>query len=149
MPIELPLNVQQLIREYSKPVTRGDWRKGSATNEIFKFSCINKYLHDIYLKYYNGLNDYTQSKYNLIENTYTLPDDIINYGESIFNIYPYNTLVVYRNYYFILRHFSLLKNADTFLIRQLYNGQSIHGPNIYGQSIHGPPTYDVEVEYWN
>lgn len=132
--MELPLSAKKLIREYSKPVTRPDWRNGSYCNNTFKFCATNKYLHNIFLKYYNCLNDYTQSKYNQIESVDSIMDTINIYGESIFNTYPYSTLLIYHNYYFILRRFKLLNDGGMFLIRQLYDG---------------PDSYTTEVEYCN
>jgi hypothetical protein len=86
----------------------------------------------MFLKYYNGLNSCVQHRYNSIELNESIMDTINIYGENIFKIYPYTSLVVYYNYYFMLRHFKLLNNADTFLIRQLYYD-----------------SYEVEVEFWN
>ena len=31
--MKLPENVLALIKEYAKPITRGDWRKGSYCND--------------------------------------------------------------------------------------------------------------------
>ena len=129
---QLPIHAQKLISEYAKPVTRPDWRNGSYCNNTFKFCAANKYLHNIFLKYYNCSNGFTQQKYESIEFLESIMDSINTYGESIFTIYPYTTLVVYHNYYFMLRQFKILKNADTFLIRQLYYD-----------------SYEVEVEFWN
>jgi len=131
--MDLPLRAQKLISEYSKPVTRPNWRDGSYCNNTFKFCAANKYLHNIFLKYYNGLNSSLQKRYKSIEFVESIMDTVNIHGECIFNIYPYTTLVVYYNYYFILRQFKILKNAEMFLIRQLYNGSF---------------NYDVEIEYW-
>ncbi len=129
---DLPISAQKLISEYAKPLTRPDWRDGSYCNNAFKLCASNKYLHNMFLKYYNGLNSCVQHRYNSIELNESIMDTINIYGENIFKIYPYTSLVVYYNYYFMLRHFKLLNNADTFLIRQLYYD-----------------SYEVEVEFWN
>ena len=84
--MDLPISAQKLISEYAKPLTRPDWRHGSYCNNAFKLCTANKYLHDIFLKYYNGLNSWLQHRYNSIELNESIIDTINIYGENIFKI---------------------------------------------------------------
>jgi hypothetical protein len=111
--MELPLNAKHLISEYSKPITRPDWRKGSACVYAFKNSKALLQMYYMYFKYYLCSNEIIQNKYKLIEQNKNLPDILKLYGESIYLISPYNTYIVYNNFYFILKFFSYLKYTIT------------------------------------
>jgi hypothetical protein len=119
--MELPLNAKQLIYEYSRPITRPDWRKGSACNHAFKNSKPLLQMYYMYFKYYLCSNEITQNKYKLIETNNNLPDILKIYGESVYLLSPYNTYIIYNNFYFILRFFSLIKYTitDVYIINEI------------------------------
>lgn len=86
----LPINAIHLIREYSKPITRGDWRNGSQTNHIFKYSPIMVETHRVLKNRIKQCNEYDN-----------LADVIVNIGsQRVFQMYPY--IMDYNNFYFYL-----------------------------------------------
>jgi len=90
---KLPYNVLCLIKEYSLPITRANWRQGSFCNNAFKFSPIMLETHrnmSKTLKYINNECD---------QNT-SLADDIKIIGERLFLYYRY--YLEYDNFYFYL-----------------------------------------------
>ena len=86
----LPLKALKLISEYSKPVTRVDWKKGSPSAAIFKYSPIMMKTHDILARRITHYGEYDN-----------LCDLIINIGtDRVFQMYPYT--MEYNNFYFYL-----------------------------------------------
>jgi hypothetical protein len=89
--MNLPEIAQKLISEYSKPVTRPDWRKGTIHAQLFKYSPIFvdikqsfKNVSEYYNVNYNHIFD-TNFTYMLYATTF---NEIIQlYSESVFNIY--------------------------------------------------------------
>jgi hypothetical protein len=69
----LPTHVLNLIREYSKPLTRVNWRDGVPHALLFKQSPVMKYIIRQIQK---------EIQYIKIKNSYAL---LFNYGETIFN----------------------------------------------------------------
>ena len=82
--MELPLRAQQLIIEYSKPLTRPNWRKGSQFNNAFKFSNYTTIIHNKYLNYYQHSAESIKYKYKLIMDTSSITEDIHKYGDNLF-----------------------------------------------------------------
>jgi hypothetical protein len=111
--MKLPENVLALIKEYAKPITRGDWRKGSSCNDAFKYSIFMDQLYKMYLKYYLCSNDFIKNKFKSILEVNTLSDSIKIYGEMLYSLSPYRPYMIYNNFYFILRYFSCLKYTIT------------------------------------
>jgi hypothetical protein len=89
--MNLPEIAQKLISEYSKPVTRPDWRKGTKHAHLFKYSPIFvdikesfKNVSEYYNVNYNNIFD-DHFTYMLYASTF---NEIIQlYSESVFNIY--------------------------------------------------------------
>ena len=111
--MKLPENVLALISEYAKPITRGNWRKGSSCNYAFKYSICMDQLYKMYLKYYLCSNYFTKNKFILLEQVNNLSDNIKIYGEMFYSLSPYRPYIIYNNFYFILRYFSYLKYTIT------------------------------------
>ena len=59
--MRLPIIAQKLIREYAKPLTRPDWRKGTQHAQIFKYSPI---FIDIRESFKN-VSEYYKINYNM------------------------------------------------------------------------------------
>jgi len=98
----LPANVIKLISEYSKPLTRPDWRKGSPLANIFKYS-------PIMVKTYNNLSRVMP---NTCKNHDNLPELIVNIGsDKVFQMYEY--MFEYMNFYFYL-----ICEDNSFLIKK-------------------------------
>lgn len=86
----LPSKALRLISEYSKPVTRPDWKKGSPLSVIFKYSPIMIKTYNILAKRIPRYQEYDN-----------LCDLILNIGsERVFQMYPYT--MEYNNFYFYL-----------------------------------------------
>ena len=87
---KLPSKAVRLISDYSKPVTRPDWKKGSPSATIFKYSPIMMKTHDILARRITHYGEYDN-----------LCDLIINIGsDRVFQMYPYT--MEYNNFYFYL-----------------------------------------------
>ena len=98
----LPSNVIKLIHEYSKPVTRPDWRKGSPLSNIFKYS-------PIMVKTHTFLSSRIQNACKKYDN---LSDLIVNLGsDKVFQMYEY--MFDYMNFYFYL-----ICEDNSFLIKK-------------------------------
>ena len=115
MPLQetLPPNVQTLIHEYARPITRGNWRKGSACNNAFKDCIILKNLHAIYKHYYFLV---VKDEYKLILNNNTFIEDVQLFGENIYNLIPCPCTLEYKNFYFVLRSYNVIKKTKYFKI---------------------------------
>lgn len=87
--MELPLIAQKLISEYSKPLTRPDWRNGAIYNNSFKYSPIMNETIKLYKRRYKGYSNYE-----------SISDLILDKGEIVFDLYPY--YIEYSNFYFYL-----------------------------------------------
>ena len=67
--MELPCDIHNIIREFSKPLTRGDWKKGSPIAHILKTSRLWKLYKEAYCIYSlqtcepDVLNNYTFSNW--------------------------------------------------------------------------------------
>ena len=107
----LPPNVQKLIHEYSKPITRANWRKGSSCNNAFKDTIILKNLHEIYKHYYFLV---IKDEYKLILNNNTFIEDVQLFGENIYNLIPCPSMLEYKNFYFVLRSYNVIKKTKYF-----------------------------------
>ena len=98
----LPSNVIKLIHEYSKPVTRPDWRKGSPLSNIFKYS-------PIMVKTHTFLSSRMPNACKKYDN---LADLIVNLGsDKVFQMYEY--MFDYMNFYFYL-----ICEDNSFLIKK-------------------------------
>jgi hypothetical protein len=87
---KLPSKALRLISEYSKPVTRPDWKKGSFCAVIFKYSPIMVKTYVMLIR--------TIPHYGEYDN---LCDLILNIGsDKVFQMYPY--AMEYNNFYFYL-----------------------------------------------
>jgi len=108
---KLPYNVLCLIKEYSLPITRANWRQGSFCNNAFKFSSIMIKTHTNMIKTLKCIN-------KECENNVSLADDIKLIGERLFLYYRYH--LEYDNFYFylcnkdnaFLNKTSILKKTD-------------------------------------
>lgn len=118
--MNLPENALSLIREYSKPLTRPDWRDGSNCCNIFKYSDEIRRLHQNFLSYYYcaSISKEMYDKYNFIARHTSLIQDLVKYGEDIFELIPQSAFV-YNNFYFVLKKDGILKNCGKLLIRHL------------------------------
>jgi hypothetical protein len=58
-------------------------------------------------------------KYNFIARHISLIQDIVKYGEDIFELNPKSSAFVYNNFYFILKKYGILKNSGKLLIIDL------------------------------
>ena len=103
-----PANVIALISEYSKPLTRPDWRKGSFCNNAYKNSRLMLYLHNTTLCLSN-LTD--RIDYTILNKNKSFTEDMNNYGEIIFECYSnlYSTSPKIENFYFYLKTHNLIK----------------------------------------
>ena len=111
----LPENVLALISEYSKPLTRPNWREGSNCCNIFKYSDELRHLHQIFLNYITKDN---YEQYIRVRCHTSFIHDVQMYGEDIFKINPHTSLLEYTNFYFTLRRHFIIKKTHQFLIRQ-------------------------------
>ena len=113
----LPRNVIALIKEYCKPLSRPDWRKGTEHAKIFAQSII---FQDIKFVYINKLSISPMFRYKTTfdkEGFDILYWDTFNkmihkYGETLFNIYSTfepNQMNFYR-YCRLTAHLKILKN---------------------------------------
>ena len=114
----LPANVLALISEYSKPITRPNWRDGSNCSYAFKYSHTMMDLHQTYLSYVLE-SEYFYKKYELVRRHIAFPQDLQKYGEDIFEISPYRTELGTNNFYFIMKKRKLLKYTGLFQINNL------------------------------
>ena len=97
----LPSRAIDLIREFSKPLTRPNWRKGALHVITLKKSRISHLLKCV-IQHANGLF-YLIRVYPEIYNTDTLIFDIIKkYGEHVF---------YYNNFYSCIRKYLLTKTS--------------------------------------
>jgi hypothetical protein len=105
----LPQNAIKLIAEYSKPITRSNWRKGSYCNNAYKYSNLMTYLHTTTL----CLSAYKTYKidYFILINNKSFSEDINYYGEIIFecysNLFPNSPKI--DNFYTYLKMHNLIK----------------------------------------
>jgi hypothetical protein len=85
----LPFRAQNLISEYSRPITRPDWRNGSICNEAFKHNPVM-------------INTFNVLKKRIRPYNYdNLCDLILDKGDDfVFQMYPYS--IEYNNFYFYL-----------------------------------------------
>lgn len=124
MPLQetLPQNVQKLIHEFARPITRGNWRKGSSCNNAFKYNSCSTHLYNMYVKYYLCSNERTQNQFKLIQYSNSVSDILNVYGEIVFSLSPYKPYIIYNNFYFVLRYFSFLKYTiapDVYIIDEI------------------------------
>jgi hypothetical protein len=86
----LPQRALAIIRDYSKPLTRPDWRNGAIYNNLFKYHPIMIETFDVLQRRVTSYNNYL-----------TLSDLILHVGdEEVFGMYPY--YIHYNNFYFYL-----------------------------------------------
>ena len=102
----LPIRAQKLISEYAKPITRGNWRKGSHCNSVFLYNTYNKILHKMVINWFRM----HKICYKKLENHTSIIEDMQIYGEDLFVNYVIDK-VIYNNYYFMLRYFKLLNQS--------------------------------------
>lgn len=107
----LPQNAIKLITEYSKPITRPNWRKGSYCNNAYKYSDLMTYLHSTTLclsAYKTHIHDID---YFILINNKSFSEDINQYGEIIFecysNLFPNSPKI--NNFYNYLKTHNLIK----------------------------------------
>jgi hypothetical protein len=105
----LPQRVQNLIAEYAKPITRADWRKGSACVYAFKYSDLNIYLHQTVIEWMGS----SKTLNRLLENNKSFIEDFKIYKDDIYIVYNREGLI-YDNYYFMLVNLSFLKKIYSF-----------------------------------
>ena len=113
---KLPIRAQKLISEYSKPITRANWRKGSYCNSVFLYNNYNKILHKMVINWFR----INKICYKKLENHTSIIEDMQIYGEDLFVNYVIDK-VIYNNYYFILRYFKLLNNSHCIYYNYIYN----------------------------
>jgi hypothetical protein len=110
--MEFPEDILQLIREFSKPLTRPNWRSGSPHAILFKQSNVSnllkRHLHHCYNVFY--ITIYPE----LYDNT-PITDIIQKYGENIFNHY---------NFYYFVRRYCL--KATRCFCYNYYNNEWIY-----------------------
>ena len=115
--MSLPKNAIVLIREYSKPLTRTNWRDGSNCVNLFKYSDELRNLHQIFLNYIiskkKNYEQYIKVIYHI-----SFVQDLQRYAEDIFKLVPQSSLY-YNNFYFILKKYGILKNSGKLLIIDL------------------------------
>ena len=107
----LPLRVLALIREYSKPLTRADWRNGSPTSFLILRSNIMVYINKT-IKYQltieNG-NPYSCERFKRTFNAifeYTGINYIQTYGELLLiYTHPYLDKPSYANFYLYAKYY--------------------------------------------
>ena len=97
--MEFPSDVLRIIYDYSKPLTRPNWREGALHVIAFKQSIISATLK-CYVRHSNGLF-YLINVYPELYDTDTLIFNIIHkYGEHIF---------YYHNFYYYIKKYMLKK----------------------------------------
>jgi hypothetical protein len=130
--MELPIRVKQLISEYSKPLTRPDWKKGSACNSAFKNDNVMIYLHNrticlsLYKVYIKNINtDHIDFDYKELKKNKSFSEDIEQYGEMVFKLYSilFDDNPTYNNFYFFLKYDTIkkLRNTTTFKYTNILN----------------------------
>ena len=77
---KLPIRAQKLISEYSKPITRANWRKGSYCNSVFLYNNYNKILHKMVINWFR----INKICYKKLENHTSIIEDMQIYGEDLF-----------------------------------------------------------------
>jgi hypothetical protein len=123
----LPQRAQKLISEYAKPITRGDWRKGSKCGNLFKNSEMNCCLHTVILLWLSRIKVYNPT----INNFNTIIEDIAHYGELVFILNKYQTKVLfYNNYYFMLQKMEYLNKSYCIHCINTYNNKDEFGPRV-------------------
>ena len=115
----LPLRAQQLISEYSKPLTNPDWRQGSSCNFEFKNDILLTNIHQRFFADYLSLSAKEKEEYKFIHCNRSFTQDLQQFGNKIFEILDYE--LPYNNFYFLLRRYGVLKNTNTLSVRHLYN----------------------------
>ena len=130
--MKLPVNVISLISEYSKPLSRPDWRQGSSCNSAFKNDNVMKYLHgrticlSLYKVNIKNINtDHIPFEYTELKKHNTFSEDIQQYGEMVFILYSIlfnNPYPIYSNFYFFLKYDAkILRNTTTFKYTNILN----------------------------
>lgn len=111
----LPDDVLSLIREFSKPLTRPDWKRGTRHAQIFKYSEPMKSLKISFVLSYEYRRCWS---YNILgkdfyDDDITMIDVIQTYGEEIFPIQ------CGLNFYIYARHY--LKKTNLLQIKKIIN----------------------------
>ena len=130
--MQLPIKALSLIREYSKPLSRTDWKKGSSCNIVFKNDNVMKYLHNrtICLSLYkintkNINTDHIPFDYTELKKNKSFSEDIEQYGEMVFKLYCIlfnNPYPIYSNFYFFLKYDArILRNTTIFKYTNIMN----------------------------
>ena len=109
--MNLPTNALHLIKEYSKPRTRPDWRNGSYCNNSFKYSKLMVYLHYTTLCYCSYKKGCSNIDYFVINKHKSFTEDINKYGEIIFDGYStlFDNSPKIENFYNYLKTHKLIK----------------------------------------
>jgi len=107
--MELPDDVLKIIKEYSQPLTRGDWRKGSYTfrNGIYDDEIIKKIIDEIVM-------DIPVEYVNYLRNN--------EYGYMILNYEPTLKEIenIFNNTYYKVINFIYEKYGNIYILRSDY-----------------------------
>lgn len=114
----LPNRALLLIKEYSKPISKPDWKKGAPHAKLLEKSQAFINLTDmlINIKHYYNHNYNTLFDIHFMHRLLKLPFNILiqNYGETIFNLflsYKPNQLNFYR-WLRLVGHLHVLQNNN-------------------------------------
>jgi hypothetical protein len=87
----LPLRAQKLISEFSKPLTRPEWKNGCLHAKLFKYSPaiidLTESFKNVSNYYYINFNDLFDDNFNHMLYTRPFNEIIQTYSELVFNIY--------------------------------------------------------------
>jgi len=122
--MSLPPNVIALISEYSKPLTRPNWREGSNCCYSFKYDIVLTNLHQNFLSEVLG-SAYFCEKYEFVRRHSSFSQDLQKYGEDIYEVSPYRTELGTNNFYFIMKKWKVLKYTGMFQINNLIDWISV------------------------
>jgi len=94
--MEFPEDILQIIREYSKPVTRSNWREGAPHGNIFKHSMTSHIVKQVICYYYRDF-EWMKYCYPELESDIPFSDILIRYGDKIFPCYNFYHIMIRQN----------------------------------------------------
>jgi hypothetical protein len=127
----LPDDVVQIIREFSKPLTRPDWKKGTPHAKLIKYSEPMQSLKQSFEISYVFRNSWM---YNIFEKDFyddniTMVDIIQNHGEEIFSPHCGINFYIYARYF--LNRTNLLWFKTTMYLQTRYGNKQNWSYNNY------------------
>ena len=95
--MEFPEDILQIIRAYSKPLTRPNWREGAPHAAIFKYSIVSQNVKDCIYDYYTHGFDFMGFICPELYDDTPFSDILNQYGDKIFPYYNFYHIMVRQN----------------------------------------------------